>query len=100
MSDELRTLDAEFDETFLVIKKGIEKLDKEKEAQKMQAWSGLDHKLKGLEDTLKSYRLEIYELDRGTRSTYEKVSFRVVMLEPVFRLWFRKRSNTKVKSSD
>jgi hypothetical protein len=34
MSEELRSLDAEFDEKFLTIKKGIEKLEKEKE--KMQ----------------------------------------------------------------
>ena len=81
MSDELRTLDTEFDENFLVIKKGIEKLDKEKESQKMQAWSQLDHKLKGLDDTLKSYRLEIYELDRGTRGTYEKVYFGYLCLK-------------------
>lgn len=69
MSDELRAMDEEFDTQFLKIKKGMDSLKK----ADMVAWGKLDKNLKELEDQLASYKLEIYELDKGQRTNFERV---------------------------
>jgi len=71
MSDELRAMDEEFDTQFLKIKKGMDSLKK----SDMVAWGKLDKNLKELEDQLASYKLEIYELDKGQRTNFERVLF-------------------------
>eukprot|EP00698_Gefionella_okellyi_P011169 TRINITY_DN2930_c0_g1_i1.p1 TRINITY_DN2930_c0_g1~~TRINITY_DN2930_c0_g1_i1.p1 ORF type:complete len:205 (+),score=29.72 TRINITY_DN2930_c0_g1_i1:41-616(+) len=72
MTEELRMLDSEFDEIFTVIKKGMDRLEKEKGDAKMKKWVELDGKLKQCNDLLKSYRLEIYELEKSDRVLFDK----------------------------